>query len=305
MSYQVKIDVSPIYDLLGSFMVYVTKKWIRDIDLGTEWIREIDNTLSHGVRLAILEASSWPFDDYDALYAWASCRQPERSVEHFLEHLEHTSESSMWDEIHPIMPSLSLNDSIRIQRSYALLLKLWYEHYFHQIEGQIMPLITEDGEEKIGLLDKMEPEALIEYASGGLVVSPMPGLHTVILFPTVHNRPINTYCFYDGVLLIQYPVDVPEEGEEDPPNMLLRLTRALSDPERLRMLRYIGGEPRSLQEMAHDLLQPQETLMHHLMMLRVAGLLRIHLGREDIDRFSLRQDGVSELQLFLESYIRI
>ncbi|WP_411342622.1 winged helix-turn-helix domain-containing protein [Paenibacillus sp. WLX1005] len=306
MSYQVKIDISPVYDLLGSFMVYVTKKWIRDIDLGPEWIREIDNRLSNGVRMAILEASSWPFDDYDALYAWASCRTREGSVSDFLDHLESMPETDMWNEIHPLMPALTLSEAIRIQKSYAPLLKLWYENYFNEIENEILPLIAEDGEEKLRLLDKMEPAALIEYASGGLVVPEMPGLNTVILFPTVHNRPINTYCFYEGFLLIQYPVDVHEEGEEDPPNVLLRMTRALSDPERLRMLRYIGGdEPKSLQDMSHDLLQPQETLMHHLMMLRVAGLLRIHLGREDIDRFSLRQDGASELQLFLESYIRI
>ncbi|WP_322922111.1 helix-turn-helix domain-containing protein [Paenibacillus campi] len=306
MSYQVKIDVSPVYDLLGSFMVYVTKKWIRDIDLGPEWIREIDNRLSNNVRAAILEASAWPFDDYDVLYAWASCRTREGSVRDFLHHLEVSPLAEVWNEIHPLMPTLTESEAGRIQQTYAPLLKLWYEHYFHELKDEIMTLITEDGEEKMRLLDKMDPAALIEYASGGLVVPEMQGLHTVILFPTVHNRPINTYCFYEGSLLIQYPVDVHEEGEEDPPNVLLRMTRALSDPDRLRMLRYIGGdEPRSLQDMAHDLLQPQETLMHHLMMLRVAGLLRIHLGREDIDRFSLRRDGASELQLFLESYIRI
>jgi len=305
MSYDVKIDVSPIYDLLGSFMVYVTKKWIRDIDLGSEWIRDIDNQLSPGVRSAILEASSWPFDDFDVLYAWASCRHADGSVRDFLDHLENAPENEMWNEIHELLPAMTLIDTRRIQTSYAPLLKLWYEHYFHHMEAEILELITEDAKEKKGLLDKMDPTALIEYASGGLVVDPFPELNTVILFPTVHNRPINTYCFYEGVLLIQYPVDVPEQDEEDPPNVLLRMTRALSDPERLRMLRYIGGEPRSLQDMAHYLLQPQESLMHHLMMLRVAGLLRIHLGRGDIERFSIRQDGASELQLFLESYIRI
>lgn len=34
-------------------------------------------------------------------------------------------------------------------------------------------------------------------------------------------------------------------------------------------------------------------------------LLRIHLVDQDIEKFSIRPDGAAELQIFLESYIRL
>lgn len=64
------------------------------------------------------------------------------------------------------------------------------------------------------LESKMDMVPLIEYASGGVVIEDIPELKTIVLLPTVHNRPINTYCFYKNLMLVQYPVDVPSENEE-------------------------------------------------------------------------------------------
>jgi DNA-binding transcriptional ArsR family regulator len=147
--------------------------------------------------------------------------------------------------------------------------------------------------------------ALIEYASGGVVIEDIPDLQTIVLLPTVHNRPINTYCFYKTLMIVQYPVDVPLDNEDEPPTVLLRMTKALSDPTRLRLLRYVAHEPKTLWEMQSDLNQSSEMLMHHLLILRVAGLLRIHLRGDGNERFSIRTDGASELQMFLETYIRL
>jgi len=153
----------------------------------------------------------------------------------------------------------------------------------------------------------MGSAALIEYASGGVVIEDIPDLQTVVLLPTIHNRPINMYCFYNTLMIIQYPVDVPSDNEDEPPTVLLRLTKALSDPTRLRLLRYAANEPKTLWELQSVLGQTSDTMMHHLLMLRVAGLLRVHLGSEGEgnERYSVRPDGASDLQMFLESYIRL
>ncbi|MOA18525.1 hypothetical protein D3C78_1388490 [compost metagenome] len=71
------------------------------------------------------------------------------------------------------------------------------------------------------------------------------------------------------------------------------------------MLRYIADQPKSLQDIIHDLNETEDQLMHHLMRLRVAGLLRVHLIEKDTEKFTIRPDGASELQMFLESYIRL
>lgn len=60
MSYQIKIDTSPIYELLGSFMAYVTKKWVQDMDLGHEWIDKVDARLQQEVRTELATAQDCP-----------------------------------------------------------------------------------------------------------------------------------------------------------------------------------------------------------------------------------------------------
>ncbi|MFB5675721.1 ArsR family transcriptional regulator [Paenibacillus terreus] len=305
MSYEVKIDASPIYELLGSFMVYVTKKWVRDLDVGTAWIEQVDNKLSSDAKQAIDTARDLPFNDYDVLYAWAFTRPGFDEIADFLAYLESSDDQLLFERVFHHLPFLTPEESVRIRRTYTPLLRAWDKEYFRQQEGELRAIAFEDAEEKKMLLGKMDPDALVEYATSGLVVPPLQDLDTVVLFPSAHNRPINTYCFYSRMLLIQYPVDIPEENEDEPPTILLRLTRAVADPQRLRLLRYFAGEPKSLSDMRRDLKQADEELMSDLMILRVAGLLRIHIGRYGKEKFSIRPEGTSDLQMFLESYVRI
>lgn len=303
MGYDIKIDSSPIYELLGSFMVYVTKKWVRDMDMGYEWIEQIESRLRPEVREQLASAQACPFSDYDVLYAWAFTRSHSDEISDYLIMLENAEDDEMFHRISFEVPFLTIEESIRIRKVYAPLLRLWDSDYFRSIESELRELAEEDATEKRMLVSKMEPEALVEYATSGLVIPNMDDLDSVVLFPVVHNRPINTYCFYNRMLLIQYPVDIPEEKEDEPPMLLLRLTRAVADPQRLKLLRYVAQGPKSLDDMRRDLGHLEDKLMSDLMILRVAGLLRIHIGRYHKEKFSIRPDGPADLNMFLESYI--
>lgn len=305
MKYKVSIDVSVVYELLGSFMIYVTRKWTDNLDIGSSFISDMDARLPHSVRAEFGNAYAWPFLDYDILYALAILRKKNTGIPSFIDWIETSNPEDLHKKLQEFVPALDLNDLKRIVTNYPPLLRLWHEYYFAAVEPELCTLITEDAQEKNVLLHKMEPKGLIEYATGGVVLDDIP-VEAVILFPGVHFRPINTYCFYENVLLIQYPVDVPEENEDEPPVVLLRMTEALANPERLRLLRYVADEPKTVNEMAADLNQPYDKLMHHLVILRAAGLLRSHVNAGvQNERFSLRPDGASELQMFLESYIRL
>lgn len=304
MSYDVKIDVSPVYELLSSFIIYTTRKWVNNLDVGQEWIESIEARIGETERKRFEEAAELPFSDYDLLYALILERNEDANIEHFLNDLGNSPENVLLDKLKPYIPNVNNDDIVRL-KSYAPLLTLWNKEYFRHIENQYVTLLEEDAEEKMALVQKMEPESLVEYASGGVVLDPGLPINKVVLLPSIHFRPINTYCFYDRTLLIQYPLDLPELDEDEPPVCLLRLTRALVEPERLRLLRYLADQPKSLQELVNELRESDETLMHHLMRLRVAGLLCVHLVDRDTEKFSIRPDGASELQMFLESYIRL
>ena len=305
MEHKVIVDVSEVYELLGSFMIYITRKWTDSLDIGSVLITDMDTRLPQGVRADLAKASAWPFLDYDVLYALAMKRNKHNDIPSFIQWIEASSKETLYASVLPFMPALTLSDFERICRDYPPLLTQWYDYYFAGVENELIPLLQEDAQEKSILLQKMEPADLIEYATGGVILDEVH-VKTVVLFPGVHFRPINTYCFYEDTLLIQYPVDMPEENEEDPPVVLLRMTEALSDPDRLRILRYLAREPKTIHEMVHSLNQDDDKLLHHLVILRAAGLLRSHVQPGvQTERFSLRPDGASELQMFLESYIRL
>jgi DNA-binding transcriptional ArsR family regulator len=305
MAYDVKVDHSLVYELISSFMIYTSQKWVNNLDVGADWIAEIDARLTPEERRQFTEAARFPFTDYDVLYVWALERNGADEVVRFLNELAETSVDTLYQRTKSYIPTVNNETIERIRSSYIPLLKCWQRLYFGPIENQFLPLLEEDAAEKHTLLQKMDTDALIEYASGGLVLEPLKPITQVVLTPSIHFRPINTYVFYENVLFIQYPLDIPELDEDEPPMVLKRLTRALAEPQRLRLLRYVADEPKSMQEMLKDLGEPKEQLMHDLMRLRVAGLLRIHLLAQDTEKFSIRPDGAAELQMFLESYIRL
>ncbi|WP_334071220.1 helix-turn-helix domain-containing protein [Paenibacillus sp. A14] len=304
MFYDVKIDVSPVYELLSGFMIYTTQKWVNNLDIGPEWIADIESRLDETQRSAFEAAARRPFSDYDLLYALAIEHHPDQGIERYLETLASADEELLLHKLSAYVPAVTGRDIARL-RQYAAPIRIWHEVYFQPIEAQYVDLLEEDAAEKRALVRKMDPDALVEYASGGLVLEPELPIDHVVLIPSIHFRPINTYCFYERRLLIQYPLDLPELDEDEPPISLLRFTRALAKPERLRLLRYVANRPKSLPEMMEELQETEEHLMHHLMKLRVAGLLRVHLVDRDTEKFSIRPDGTSELNMFLESYIRL
>ncbi|MDO7904895.1 ArsR family transcriptional regulator [Paenibacillus sp. JX-17] len=304
MGYEVRVDSTPIYELLGSFLVYATKKWVRNLDLGFEFIETADQLLDSSMKSEISQSAFWPFADYDTLYAWAINRPAHiMEAEQYIDYAASAPEAELLAAASPLLPNLQLEDVMRIRRAYLPLLKHWYIRYFANIEQSMRHLSEEDAAEKQLLLTKMAPEDLVEYATSGLVVRDLEGISSVVLFPTVHNRPINTYCFYKGVLFIQYPVELSEEDAEQPPVILSRLTFAVNDLDRLRLLRFLGKEPKSLDQMIEHMNLTEDVLTSHLMVLRTAGMLRIHLDLESHDKYNIRPEGLGDLQMFLESYI--
>lgn len=305
MSYQVRVDVSPIFEFLSSFMIYITHRWTSNLDLGSDWLNQTRYKFDDKEAFQLEQAAAWPFDDYDILYAWAIRRQPKMRVPDYIKHLKLTPAEQLQAEISALLPALSLAVIERVTTQYVPLLQLWYDHYFRSVEQEHEVYLREDVLEKKTLQDKMEPQALIELATSGILVGDHLPVSEVVLLPTLHLRPLNTYCFFNRVLMIQYPIDFPEKDGQ-PPNVLLRLTRALAEPERLKLLRFISAVgPKSLEEIRRGMPEAGDKLANHLMMLRVAGLLRIHLEINNQEKYSLREDGASELQIFLESYIQV
>jgi DNA-binding transcriptional ArsR family regulator len=89
--------------------------------------------------------------------------------------------------------------------------------------------------------------------------------------------------------------------DDAPPPRLVTLARALGDERRLRILRRLTAGSFTLQELADDFGVPKTTLLHHLVILRSAGLVRVEAGANG--RYSVQPGTPAELHRLLDRYL--
>jgi len=81
--------------------------------------------------------------------------------------------------------------------------------------------------------------------------------------------------------------------------------KALGDPTRLRILRFLAQQPLTPAALAERLRLRAPTVIHHLNALRRAGLVHIRLDADGERRYDLRREGLNEtltaLHRFLDS----
>jgi DNA-binding transcriptional ArsR family regulator len=87
------------------------------------------------------------------------------------------------------------------------------------------------------------------------------------------------------------PPDASLVPGEIVPDALLRTLKALSDPSRLRILHYLAREPLTPAQLARRLRLRSPTVIHHLKVLRLAGLVQLSLGEDKQERPSATRPG--------------
>jgi DNA-binding transcriptional ArsR family regulator len=128
-------------------------------------------------------------------------------------------------------------------------------------------------------------------------------LERVLLVPQHHCRPINLYEHFKNMYVYGYPVDVFPVEPGAPPQALTRLTAALADSSRLRILRFLAGAPRTFTEVRKETGLAKSTVHHHLVTLRAAGLIRVQDLADGSARYSLRPAALNLLGARLGAYI--
>ena len=153
-------------------------------------------------------------------------------------------------------------------------IRAWSEHVEPQMEEATarQALRTEARRLRARLRDLSAPEVIREVAPGlaytsalmpPLLVLPSPAVAPVIVFVDDVRRTI---------------VACPPPSTQRPKDPVLAGARALGDPMRLRILDVLAEGPLAAADLARRVDQPRTTLLHHLALLRSAGLVR-HLRR--------------------------
>lgn len=189
------------------------------------------------------------------------------------------------------------------KRTVLEILSRWYEQVFRAQEAATLPVLKRDAAAKRRLIGKLPPDRLIDLATNGLQYVPEAGMRRVLLVPTVIMRPWVIICGHRGTKIFCYPVADENMATKDEPaiTQLVRLYKALGDERRLRIVQRLSTQSCTLQEVANSLGIGKSLAHHHLVALRAAGIVRVHIG--DDKRYDLRPDAIAIVSDLLASYL--
>jgi DNA-binding transcriptional ArsR family regulator len=240
------------------------------------------------------------------LYLLIWLRPAELSAEGFLRWLGALSAGEMYEVLAPRLRDDDLPRLRELTESlprYVEMLTLWHERYFRHLDPAILSGLAASAAAWRERIQTTPPDELVEEATNGVRLTLDPAPEVVLLTPQYHYRPWNLFSWYRGVYLVQYPADVLPPAPGEPPPALLRLTRALADESRLRILRLLVHEPLTFTELVRRIGLSKSTVHHHMVALRASGLVRVHTENENTTTYSLRASAIEALGSRLTTFL--
>ncbi len=181
------------------------------------------------------------------------------------------------------------------------------EVFFAEEEKRIAPKIDaalENARQRAQELPFLE---LLEELSRGLQFEEFPGVTEIILVPTYWLSPLFTEVKCGGgremMLFGGRPPGESLVPGEIVPEDLLQFLKALADPSRLRILRYLMQEQLTQAELARRLRLRAPTLTHHLHILRLAGLVRLVMRGKSERLYFARMESIKGIYAILKDFL--
>lgn len=183
----------------------------------------------------------------------------------------------------------------------------YYDVFFAEEEARIRPALEAAlARAKAAAKRSGRWEELLEELSQGVRVAKDWEKKTLILAPSYWGTPLAIMADFDpDKLLFLFggrPADQSLIPGDVVPDALYQALKALADPTRLRILRYLTDEPLTPAELARRLRLRSPTVIHHLDALRLARLVTVTLEAEG-KRYTIRPDAVEAVCALLGEFL--
>ncbi len=189
-------------------------------------------------------------------------------------------------------------------------LQIYHEVFFAEEETRIAEPLQSAMQKAQTLAKAMPWPQLLETLSQGVRFSADTDAESLVLAPSYWTAPLvvfNRIAPRQWLLLFgARPADASLVPGEVVPDALLRTLKALSDPTRLRILRYLSQEPMTPSALARKLRLRAPTVVHHLSILRLAGLvyLSVDIAHRKSERFYMaRSEMVQQTFAMLNAFL--
>jgi DNA-binding transcriptional ArsR family regulator len=191
--------------------------------------------------------------------------------------------------------------------TYLAAYQSYQDVFFAEEEKRIAPKLDAALEYAQKLAKELPFLDLLEELSRGLKYEEFPEIKEMILIPTYWLSPlVTTTITSKGSLMMLFAGRLPGESlvpGEIVPEDLLQILKALADPTRLRILRYLMQEQLTPAELSRRLRLRAPTLTHHLHILRLAGLVRFAMRGKSEHLYFARMDSVKSTYLILKDFL--
>lgn len=191
---------------------------------------------------------------------------------------------------------------------YLAALQSYHQVFFAEEEARILPALKESLAQAQEMAKDMAVPALLEELSQGVRFSFLEEVSELVLTPSYWISPFVLYTkVSDQRMVLLFggrPPDASLVPGEVVPDALLLALKALADPTRMRIMRYLAAESHNPAQLSRLLRLRAPTVIHHLKALRLAGLVHLSLEPGGEKRYAARTEMVrgtfDNLQDFLE-----
>lgn len=294
MSFNVELKFHPIFELLNSLHVYIQPSFYKKGELGERWRNETTKRISKELAE---ELQSKKNKQRSHLFEYIFGQElAGMTIEQVLNELDNTEEKKLVTFFEErLSPGEKWEPDLDLFHHSLELVKRWNEEYFRHIDPRILAALETDFLEKNELLRKEEPVDFVEKVTNGLILRDFQEVKKIVLYPVYHASPIITYSWYPLIQYYGYPVDLLPQSAEEPSPSLMRRGVALTDKNRLKILRYLVKGERSFTEIVQYIGLAKSTVHHHLISLRASGLVQVIISPESSDRYRLREEGLEQI----------
>ncbi len=186
-------------------------------------------------------------------------------------------------------------------------LQEYHEVYFTEEETRLLPALEAGLERGQELATRLSPDALVEELSHGVQFEQIGTAQELTLAPSYWSTPfVFSAVLETGKTLIVFGCRPEVESVapgSDAPDSLMNALKALADPTRLRVLRYLAHGPQSPSELARLLRLRPPTVIHHLRLLRLAGLVTVRVDEQGERRYAARLEALSGIFSAVQEFL--
>lgn len=186
--------------------------------------------------------------------------------------------------------------------------RTYFEAFFAEEENRIRPALEQALEAAQKIAEGQTLKDLLEQLSQGVRLDEDFDSEIMVLTPSFWGAPLLIFGHStDEIAYIAFggrPPDASLVPGEAVPEDLLRALKALSDPTRLRILRYLSEESLTPSQLARRLRLRAPTVVHHLNTLRLATLVQLTIGPGKKDkRYAAREDRIAAASQELHNFL--